>query len=58
MTDPKENSEFLYVRRPNYYFSYMGGTQREQQRLGPASVWHPTVGTIIWSSRLDRPDQG
>jgi len=54
--DPQENAEFLYVRRPDYYFSFAGGRRRENQRMGPASLWHPQLGTILWSSRIDQPN--
>ena len=44
---------FLYVRRPSYFFSFFGGPARRNQRFGPASIWHPTVGAIAWSARQD-----
>ncbi|AHF91862.1 hypothetical protein OPIT5_18195 [Opitutaceae bacterium TAV5] len=48
--DPRQNSAFLYLRRPGWYASFaFGNPASRQQRYGLGFVWRPDTGILLQS---------
>ncbi|MDT4988448.1 MAG: hypothetical protein QOI74_2542 [Micromonosporaceae bacterium] len=52
--DTAVKQDYLFVRRPTYYFGGFFGTRPSTtMRSGVGFLWHPTAGTIVHSQQTD-----